>query len=135
MLDKIAENKKTDRTITLSAFDNQIFLVAKGHYDKRSKELAYNSIDMLQLIFAKMCAVDNVSEFSIFESVVDVFNQYVPHHLRTDALIRCFRFGADFKETISYKNMTLWMLGAISSIKIVKNGELLFDMNDEIIEV
>ena len=111
------ENKDT---IRLSSFEEQIFLAAKGHYDNQE----HNKISALKKAICKLCWIpDTVSDFDIYQNVADVFLKYVQHSHQRDAMGWFFRFGMLNKETVSYVEMTKWMLGAISTIRIVNSAD------------
>ena len=120
---------KNEKTITLSATESQIFLVAKGHYKEDDKD----SISVLKKVFCKLYMLDSMSDFDIYVSVLKPWNKYVQDSIKEDNLIHAFSYGFPLSPTTTFQNLTSWMLGGISTIKVInKENELLFDMEEKL---
>jgi hypothetical protein len=83
----------------------------------------------------KLFAIDYISDWGIYCIVCDVFNKYTTVWMRNDALVHAFSYGFNIEEKVSYQDLTRWMLGQISCIKIFQNVETLIDMEEEKINI
>lgn len=124
------------KPIELSQIEQQIFTVAKGHYDKYKLEpYKKDKIQILEAVIMQLCNLPSVSVWELHRLVSSCFLKHVKLSHQEDAMRWMFVFGFSHKDTITIQEMIKWMLGAIGTIQIVKDTVMLFDYKPEVLDI